>query len=127
MGKKGAMPSFDSVDHYIQNQSEEAQVILTELRSIIKETVPGCIELPYKKVPSFTLVPGKKPETQLMISAYSKYVSFYPFQPTVDHFKKQLTGFELGKGTVKFPYGQPIPKELIVDMLTFRVHEILKD
>ena len=125
MGKKGAMPNFKTVDDYIDNQTEEAKVILHELRSLIKEAVPESVEIPNYKVPSFTLIPGTKPEQQLMIVAYAKYVSFYPYQTTVEHFADELKNFELGKGTVKFQFNKPLPKELIKRMVVFRKEELL--
>lgn len=124
MAKKGAMPNFKSVDDYIAVQSEEAQVILSELRSIIKEAVPEATELPNYKVPSFILISGTTPLQQIMIVAYSKYVSFYPFQKTIDKFADELKDFELGKGTVKFSFNKPLPKDLIKRMVQFRKDEI---
>ncbi|MEQ8625532.1 MAG: DUF1801 domain-containing protein [Vicingaceae bacterium] len=125
MGKKRAMPNFKSVDDYIANQTEEAQTILRELRSLIKEVVPEAVELKNYKVPSFTLIPETKPEQQIMIVAYTKYVSFYPFQTVIDHFSDELRNFELGKGTVKFPFNKPLPKELIKRMVVYRKKELL--
>jgi len=125
MGKKGGMPNYKTVDDYIDNQTPESQRILQELRSIIKETVPECIEIENYKVPSFTLFPEAKPENQLMISAYKNYVSFYPHQKAVDHFKEELTNFDLGKGTVKFQFNEPLPKELIKRMVAFRKEELM--
>jgi uncharacterized protein YdhG (YjbR/CyaY superfamily) len=124
MGKTGPMPSFRTVDDYIASQSREAQILLKALRSLIKETVPETVEIPDYKVPSFILVPGTKPDQQLMIVAYAKYVSFYPFQATIDHFADDLKSFELGKGTVKFPFDKPLPAELIKRMVKFRKEEI---
>ncbi|QIA08639.1 iron chaperone [Draconibacterium halophilum] len=120
MGKKGSMPIFRTVDDYIASQSKEAQLILQELRSIIKEAVPEVVEIPNYKVPSFTLIPGTRPQQQIMIVAYEKYVSFYPFQATIDHFADELKSFELGKGTVKFPFNKPLPQELIKRMVKYR-------
>ena len=125
MGKKGTMPNFKTVDDYILSQNEDAQLILQELRSIIKEAVPETIEIPNYKVPSFTLIPETKPEQQIMISAYAKHVSFYPFQATIDFFLDELKNFETGKGTVKFSYNEPLPKELIKRMVIFRKEELL--
>jgi uncharacterized protein YdhG (YjbR/CyaY superfamily) len=127
MGKKGPMPNFETVDDYIAIQTKEAQIILQELRSIIKEAVPEAVEITNYKVPSFTLIPETKSDQQIMIVAYAKQVSFYPFQATVDHFSDELKGFELGKGTVKFPFNNPLPKDLIIRMVQFRKDEILKD
>lgn len=125
MGKKGAMPNFKTVDDYIDSQTEEAKVILHELRSLIKEAVPETVEIPNYKIPSFILIPGTKPEQQLMIVAYAKYVSFYPYQATIEHFADELKNFELGKGTVKFQFNKPLPKELIKRMVVFRKEELL--
>ncbi|WP_338732725.1 iron chaperone [Mangrovimonas cancribranchiae] len=125
MEKKGAMPNFKTIDDYIVNQKKEAQVILRELRSLIKEAVPETVEISNYKVPSFTLIPETKPEKQLMIVAYAKYVSFYPYQAAVEHFADELKNFELGKGTVKFPFNKPLPKELIKRMVIFRKEELL--
>lgn len=124
MGKKGGMPIYKTVDDYIDSQKEEAQVLLRELRALIKEAVPEAVEKPNNKVPSFTLVPGAKPEQQLMIVAYANYVSFYPYQATIRHFADELKSFDLGKGTVKFPYHKPLPADLIKRMVKFRKEEI---
>ena len=126
MGKKGAMPNFKTVDDYIDSQTVEAQLILRELRSLIKEAVPETVEIQNYKVPSFTLIPETKPEQQMMIVAYAKYVSFYPYQAAIDHFSDELKGYELGKGTVKFPFNKPLPKELIKRMVVFRKNELLR-
>jgi len=126
MAKKGAMPNFKTVDDYIANQSKEAQIILKELRNIIKEAVPETVEIPNYKVPSFTLIPETKPEQQIMIVAYAKHVSFYPFETTTNHFRDELKCFDLGKGTVKFSFGSPLPKDLIIRMVRFRKEELLK-
>ncbi|MBP1673834.1 MAG: hypothetical protein H6Q25_1649 [Bacteroidetes bacterium] len=125
MAKSGSMPNYKTIDDYIAAQPENAQIILKELRKIIKDAIPEVIEIQNYKVPSFTLVAGSKPEQQLMIVAYSKYVSFYPFQATVDHFVNELERFEMGKGTVKFPFNQPLPKELIKEMVIFRRDELI--
>ncbi|HBS89047.1 MAG: hypothetical protein A2W91_06710 [Bacteroidetes bacterium GWF2_38_335] len=127
MERKGPMPNFKTVDDYIASQSKEAQIILQELRTIIKEAVPETVEIPNYKVPSFTLIPGTKPVQQVMIAAYAKYVSFYPFQAVIDNFEDDLKGFDLGKGTVKFPFNKPLPKELIKRMVKFRKEEIMNN
>lgn len=126
MSKKGSMPTFKTVDDYITSQPKEAQVILRELRRLIQEAVPEVIEIENYKVPSFKLVPETKPKQQLMLVAYKNYVSFYPFQATVAHFENELKGFELGKGTVKFPFNKPLPEALIKQMVTYRKEELLK-
>jgi uncharacterized protein YdhG (YjbR/CyaY superfamily) len=127
MGKKGPMPSYATMDDYIDNQPKEAQKILQELRSIINHTHPDAIELLNYKVPSFTLVPGGKSEQQIMMSGNAKFVGFYPFPTTMEAFSDELKEYKQGKGSVQFPFNKALPKELIIRMLKFRKEEILKD
>ena len=125
MGKKGPMPDFATIDEYIASQPQEAQEILQELRSIIKEAAPDAEEILNYKVPSFTLVPGGKREHQIMIAGYAKFVSFYPFPSTMEQFADELKEFKQGKGSVQFPLKKPLPKDLIFRMVQFRRKEIL--
>ena len=124
MGKKGPMPDFATIDDYIASQPPEAQQLLQELRSIIKEAAPNAEEILNYKVPSFTLIPGGKREHQIMIAGYAKFVSFYPFPSTIEHFSDDLKDFKLGKGSVQFPLNKPLPKDLIFKMVQFRSKEI---
>lgn len=127
MAKKGPMPNYATVDDYISSQSEEAQKVLNELRSIIKEAVPEVEEILNYKVPSFTLVSGGKRDQQIMMAAYAKFIGFYPFPTTMAKFSEELKDFKQGKGSVQFPLSKPLPRELIVKMVKFRKEEILKD
>ena len=127
MAKKRPMPNFETIDDYIANQSEEAQVILKELRSIINKAVPEAIEVKNYKVPTFTLVPNGKRDQQIMIAAYAKFVSFYPFPTTMAKFSEELKDFKQGKGSIQFPFNKPLPKDLISQMVKYRKEEILKD
>lgn len=126
MAKKGPMPSFETVDEYIAHQPKESQVVLQELRSIIKEAVPDAQEVLNYKVPSFTLVPNGKRDQQIMMAGYAKFVGFYPFPTTMVAFSKELKDYKQGKGSVQFPFNKPLPKELIIKMVKYRRDEILK-
>jgi uncharacterized protein YdhG (YjbR/CyaY superfamily) len=127
MAKKGPMPDYKTIDDYIANQSEAAQNMLIELRSIIKDTVPDAVEILNYKIPSFTLVPGGKRDQQIMMAAYAKFVGFYPFPTTMEAFSEDLKDYKQGKGSVQFPLDKPLPKDLIVKMIRYRRDEILKD
>jgi len=124
MGKKGPMPSYTSVDDYIANQSSEAQEILIELRKIITSAIPDVIEVKGAKAPTFSLVPDGKMDQKIMIAAYAKFVSFYPFPSTLEQFEDELKDFKKGKGSIQFPFNQPLPVDLIARMVKFRKEEI---
>ena len=127
MAKKGPMPTYETVDDYIANQSEEAQKKLIELRQIIREAVPDAEELLNYKVPSYTLLPGGKRDQQIMMAAYAKFIGFYPFPTTMAAFSEELKGYKQGKGSVQFPLNKPLPKDLIFRMVQFRKEELMKE
>lgn len=127
MPTKGPMPNFETVDDYISNQSEEAQKVLKELRSIIKEAAPDAEEVLNYKIPCFSFIPGGKRDQQIMMAAYAKFIGFYPFPTTMEKFKDELKDFKQGKGSVQFPLNKPLPKELIMKIVKFRREEVLKN
>mgnify|MGYP000041225720 CR=1 FL=1 len=127
MAKKGPMPSYATIDDYIAAQPNEVQGKLQELRTIINEAAPDAVEMLNYKVPSFTLIPNGKRDQQIMIAGYAKFVSFYPFPTTIEEFSDELQDFKQGKGSVQFPLDKPLPKELIIRMVSFRKNELLKD
>jgi len=121
------MPTFETVDDYIANQSETAQKMLQELREIIKEAAPNATELLNYKVPSFTLVDGGKRDQQVMMAGYTKFIGFYPFPTTMEKFADELKEYKQGKGSVQFPLNKPLPKELIMRMVKYRQNELLNN
>ena len=127
MAKKGPMPNFETIDDYIAHQPKDAQIVLQELRSIIKEAAPDAIEVLNYKVPAFTLVPNGKRDQQVMMAGYAKFVGFYPFPTTMAVFSNKLKDYKQGKGSIQFPFGKPLPRNLIIEMVKFRKAEILKD
>ena len=126
MGKKGPMPEFETMDDYIAQQPGNVQVVLNELRAIVKEAAPDAIEVLNYKIPAFTLVPGGKRDQQIMMAGYATFVGFYPFPTTLARFSKELEAFKQGKGSIQFPLNKALPKDLIVRMVQYRKEEILK-
>lgn len=127
MAKKGPMPTFETIDDYINHQTLEAQSMLQEIRELVKEVAPDAVEVLNYKVPSFTLVPNGKRDQQIMMAAYAKFIGFYPFPTTMEAFAEELKEYKQGKGSVQFPFNKPLPTELIKQMVIYRKNEILKD
>ena len=126
MAKKGPMPNYETIDDYIANQPENVQIVLQELREIIRTAAPDATEVLNYKVPSFVLVPGGKMDHQIMIAGYAKFVSFYPFPSTIEEFSGELKDFKQGKGSVQFPLDKPLPKDLITRMVKYRKEQIVR-
>lgn len=111
--------SNDPVDIYISKFPENVREKLEKIRHIINETAPDAIETMSYGIPTFKL------RTNLVhFAGYKNHIGFYPTPSGIEAFKKELTGYELSKGTVKFPLDKPIPYDLIKKIVEFRVKEV---
>ena len=117
---------FNDVESYIQSFDGLTKEYLEELRSIIHEVVPDTQELINYNIAAFTLIEGGKREEQIMIAGYKSHVGFYPHPTTMEHFWNQLDGFKKAKGSVQFPLNKALPKDLIIDMIEYRL-KLLKE
>ncbi|MGB0868200.1 MAG: iron chaperone [Flavobacteriales bacterium] len=124
MAKKGGMPIYKTVQDYINNQTEDAQVLLNEIRQIIKDIVPEMEEAENCKSALFILETKSTEKHQLMMGAYAKYISFYPFPSTMAVFSEELKDFKQGKGSVQFPFNKPLPVDIIKQMIIHRKNEL---
>jgi uncharacterized protein YdhG (YjbR/CyaY superfamily) len=124
MGKKGAMPTYATIDDYVLNQKEVVQPLLLEIRELILRAVPDAQEVKNYKVPCFILAHESEVSIQIMFSANAKGISFYPFEKAVSAFSNKLEPYKTGKGSVNFMLNKPLPKDLIVDMVKFRKKEL---
>jgi uncharacterized protein YdhG (YjbR/CyaY superfamily) len=115
------MSQFETVESYIQSFDGDVKKYLEQLRLIIHEVVPMTDELINYNIAAFTLVKGGKREEQIMIAGYKKHIGFYPHPTTMEQFWNQLDGFKKAKGSVQFSLDKPLPKDLIVEMIKYRV------
>ncbi len=111
----------ETVDDYFNAQPEKVKVALLELREYILEAAPDAEELLNYNIPAYTLVKGGKREQQIMIAGYKHHIGLYPHPTTMAHFERELSGFKRGKGSVQFPLDQPLPQDLIIRMIRFRL------
>ena len=111
---------FKSIDEYIANFPEDVQKKLEELRAVIKASAPGAEERISYQMPAFALK-----GILVYFAAYKKHIGFYPTSSGIQAFKKELSGYEVSKGTIRFPIDKPLPLELISKIVKFRVSENL--
>ena len=112
---------FISIDEYIATFPEEIQKKLEELRATIKASAPDAEEKISYQMPTFTLKGNL-----VHFAAFKKHIGFYPVPTGIEEFKNELSVYEGGKGSVKFPLDKPIPFHLISKIVKFRVKENLE-
>jgi uncharacterized protein YdhG (YjbR/CyaY superfamily) len=113
--------AFKTIDEYVAAFPENVQAILEEIRQAISESAPDAKEAISYQIPTFKLKGNL-----VHFAAFKNHIGFYPAPSAIAAFKKELTRYEVSKGTVKFPIDEPIPLELIKKMVAYRVKESLK-
>lgn len=115
------MQSYTTIDEFISQFPPEVQSILQKLRALIHETAPEATEAISYGIPTF-----KFHGNLVHFSAYKNHIGFYPTSSGVSAFMDRLAGYELSKGTIQFPIDQPLPFDLIREIVAFRVKENLQ-
>ncbi len=111
---------YQSVKEYFEAQDADVRKALEELQSYILQAAPNAEELINYNIPAYALVKEGKRDAQIMIAAYKNALGFYPHPTTIKKFKQELKEYKQGKGSVQFPLGQKLPKELIIGMVKYR-------
>ena len=110
-----------TVDEYIARFPEDVQRILVQLRQVIKESAPGAVEKISYNMPAFYLKGDL-----VWFSVWKHHIGLYPRSPEMDASISGLSAYKGTKGSVHFPLDQPIPYDLISQIVKFRLAENLK-
>ena len=110
-----------NIDEYIAGFPDDVQEILQKIRMTIREAAPDAEETIKYRMPTFTLKGNL-----VHFAAFKKHVGFYPVPTGIEGFRNELSVYEGGKGSVKFPLDKPIPLDLIGKIVEFRVKENLE-
>ena len=57
-------------------------------------------------------------------AGWKNHIGFYPIPSGIEAFKKELSKYKQGRGSVQFPLDKPIPYNLVKRIVAFRVQEI---
>ena len=109
-----------TIDEYIAGFPNDVQDVLQKIRMTIRRAAPESEETISYKMPAFTLNGNL-----VYFAGFEKHIGFYPIPTGIDKFKKELSVYKQGKGSVQFPLDKPIPYNLISKIVKFRVKENL--
>jgi uncharacterized protein YdhG (YjbR/CyaY superfamily) len=109
------------IDDYIAGFPPDVQEVLEKVRLAIRKAAPAAAETISYKMPTFTL----NGTYLIYFAAYKKHVSLYPAPVGQAEFQAELSAYESGKGTARFPLDKPIPFDLISKIVKFRLKENL--
>ena len=109
---------FKSVDEYIAAFPKNIQIILQELRQAIRDAAPEATEVISYQMPAFRLNGNL-----VWFAAFKNHVGFFPTSSVTEAFKERLLSYKTSKGTIRFPIDEPIPFDLVKEIVRFRVQE----
>lgn len=110
---------FETVPQYIASFPPEVQEILNKIRAVIREKAPDAVE-------GFSYdMPAYKTHGRPLVyfAAFKGHIGFYATPSGHQEFDKELRKYKRGKGSVQFPLDQPIPYDLIGQIVAFRAWE----
>ena len=119
---KSKKVSFNSIDEYIDSFPEDVQKIMKQLRETIKAAAPKAEEKISYQMPTFTL----NGTYLVYFAGWKTHIAFYGAPRGNAEFKEDLSAYETGQGTLKFPLDKPMPLDLITKIVKLRVAENLK-
>jgi uncharacterized protein YdhG (YjbR/CyaY superfamily) len=117
---KMKQPAPRDIDEYIAGFPSDVQKILEKLRQTIRDAAPDAQETISYQIPTFTLNGHL-----VYFAAWKEHIGLYPASTGIEKFKKELSAYEVNKGTIRFPLHKPIPYDLIGRIVKFRVEENL--
>jgi uncharacterized protein YdhG (YjbR/CyaY superfamily) len=112
---------MSAVDDYFDGLDASSRAAFEHIRNLATEVAPevdegtsyGMAALTYKQKPL------------LGFRAAKQHLSIFPFSPqAIDAVRDRLKGFELSKGTVRFTVTEPLPDDVVRDIVRNRMEEI---
>ena len=108
-----------TIDEYLAPLSADKRAALRKLRRDIRAAAPGVEEVISYGVPAVRL--GGRLLVWFGVGA--RHCAFYPGKYPIEANKDALGGYELSKGTVRFPPGKPLSTALVKKLVRARIAE----
>jgi uncharacterized protein YdhG (YjbR/CyaY superfamily) len=116
--KTTANPSAkpETIDEYFAALGDDQRAALERLRRSIKAVAPAAVECISYQLPAFRL------DGRLLVAfgAWANHCAFYP-GAVMDDLKAELKGYDISKGTIRFPSTRPLPIALVRKLVKARI------
>ena len=110
---------METVASYFAKFPEASQKRMQQIRTLILEKAPDAQESINYGMPAYKT--NGKP--LIYFAAFKNHIGLYATPSGHTHFADALSQYKQGKGSVQFPNEQPLPLDLIAEIIAFRVEE----
>ena len=109
------------MDEYLVDLPPERKAALERVRTVVADLAPDAEEGKSYGVPAFI----SRGRPLLGFSAAKQHLSIFPFSPAaIDAVRDRLDGFDVAKGTIRFSPDNPVPDDVLADLVRARLQEI---
>jgi len=110
---------FANIDEYIALLPPGQQPVMQQIRDVIHQVAPLAQERISYQMPSFW-----QGQTLIWFAATAHHIGIYPTAAGVAAFADRLTCYDTSKGTIRIPWSEPTPFDLIADITRFRISSL---
>ena len=107
-----------SIDEYLAGFPAEVRDRLQSVRETIAGAAPQACETISYRIPTFTLHGNL-----VHFGAFKRHIGLYPGASAIAAFRADLAGYRTARGSIQFPFDQPMPLALIGKIVRFRVEQ----
>ena len=113
------------IDDYLQEIGTDKRKQLERIRKIAKKVIPEAEETIGYGMPTLKY----KGKAFLGFNAHKEHIGIYPYGgEEIEKVKDKLMELNYGfsKGAIRIPYDQPIPENLLTEIILSRIHRIVE-
>lgn len=111
------MERANSISDYIARFPPDIRERLQMIRNMIKELVPGAVEVISYGMPAFKY----KKKILLYFAAFTNHTGFYATPEANIAFEEEISHYKTGKGSIQFPHNLPLPLDLMAKLVLYKV------
>jgi uncharacterized protein YdhG (YjbR/CyaY superfamily) len=119
--RRGApMTKLNTIDEYVDSLPVAVRPAIEAIRETVRSAAPDAVEAISYQMPCFKW----RGKYLIHFGAWKNHIGVYPIPAGTPAFQKKVAPYLAGKGTVRFPLRDPIPLDIVRDMVTLRMKEI---
>lgn len=105
---------FTTVADYLASFPPDVQKILDKARGAVRKAAPGAKEVISYQIIAFE-VEGRR---VVYLAGWKNHIGLYPIPVFEGEFEQEVAPYRAAKDTLRFPLRQPIPYDLISQIVT---------